>query len=94
MLISTAVNPREVLREIGVGDELTENALNVFLRRMLDLWNLTPREEFHGLSPNDLIDLEDSEPNIKAEYKVGRNEPCPCGSGVKYKKCHGASVVL
>ncbi|WP_370655837.1 SEC-C metal-binding domain-containing protein, partial [Escherichia coli] len=21
---------------------------------------------------------------------VGRNEPCPCGSGVKYKKCHGA----
>lgn len=24
--------------------------------------------------------------------KVGRNDPCPCGSGVKYKKCHGASV--
>jgi preprotein translocase subunit SecA len=23
--------------------------------------------------------------------KVGRNEPCPCGSGKKYKKCHGAS---
>ena len=21
--------------------------------------------------------------------KVGRNEPCPCGSGMKYKKCHG-----
>lgn len=21
--------------------------------------------------------------------KVGRNEPCPCGSGLKYKKCHG-----
>ena len=24
--------------------------------------------------------------------KVGRNQPCPCGSGKKYKKCHGASV--
>jgi len=24
-----------------------------------------------------------------AEAKVGRNEPCPCGSGKKYKKCHG-----
>src|SRR5450756_1440243 len=23
---------------------------------------------------------------------VGRNEPCPCGSGKKYKRCHGASV--
>ncbi|NJN77681.1 MAG: hypothetical protein HC803_04585 [Saprospiraceae bacterium] len=21
--------------------------------------------------------------------KIGRNEPCPCGSGKKYKKCHG-----
>jgi hypothetical protein len=24
-------------------------------------------------------------------HKVGRNDPCPCGSGKKYKKCHGAS---
>lgn len=30
----------------------------------------------------------DSQP-IKAERKVGRNEPCPCGSGKKYKKCCG-----
>ena len=27
---------------------------------------------------------------IKAEPKVGRNDPCPCGSGKKYKNCHGA----
>ncbi len=25
----------------------------------------------------------------KAEVKIGRNDPCPCGSGKKYKKCHG-----
>ena len=25
-----------------------------------------------------------------AQAKVGRNAPCPCGSGKKYKKCHGA----
>jgi len=24
--------------------------------------------------------------------KVGRNDPCPCGSGKKYKKCHGAAA--
>jgi hypothetical protein len=23
--------------------------------------------------------------------KIGRNDPCPCGSGKKYKKCHGAA---
>ncbi|HVF58856.1 MAG TPA: preprotein translocase subunit SecA [Thermoanaerobaculia bacterium] len=26
--------------------------------------------------------------------KVGRNDPCPCGSGKKYKKCHGAAVTV
>jgi hypothetical protein len=26
---------------------------------------------------------------VVADAKVGRNEPCPCGSGKKYKKCHG-----
>jgi preprotein translocase subunit SecA len=26
------------------------------------------------------------------EPKVGRNDPCPCGSGKKYKKCHGAAA--
>jgi hypothetical protein len=26
----------------------------------------------------------------REEPKVGRNDPCPCGSGKKYKKCHGA----
>ncbi len=25
----------------------------------------------------------------RGEPKVGRNDPCPCGSGLKYKKCHG-----
>ncbi|MCB0288842.1 MAG: preprotein translocase subunit SecA [Calditrichaeota bacterium] len=29
---------------------------------------------------------------IKVDTKVGRNDPCPCGSGKKYKKCHGAGV--
>ncbi|MEE2953657.1 MAG: preprotein translocase subunit SecA [Bacteroidota bacterium] len=26
---------------------------------------------------------------IRVDQKIGRNEPCPCGSGKKYKKCHG-----
>ena len=30
---------------------------------------------------------------IKAEPKVGRNDPCPCGSGKKYKNCHGRGLV-
>src|SRR5881398_1803977 len=29
---------------------------------------------------------------VRAEPKVGRNDPCPCGSGKKYKKCHGTAL--
>jgi preprotein translocase subunit SecA len=28
---------------------------------------------------------------VRVEQRVGRNDPCPCGSGKKYKKCHGAA---
>jgi len=28
----------------------------------------------------------------REEPKVGRNDPCPCGSGKKYKKCHGQAA--
>jgi preprotein translocase subunit SecA len=30
-----------------------------------------------------------AQPAVRAATKVGRNEPCPCGSGRKYKHCHG-----
>ncbi|MBR6639663.1 MAG: SEC-C domain-containing protein, partial [Muribaculaceae bacterium] len=29
---------------------------------------------------------------IKAGPKIGRNDPCPCGSGKKYKACHGKGL--
>lgn len=31
-------------------------------------------------------------PIVRDEPKVGRNEPCPCGSGKKWKRCHGAAA--
>ena len=35
---------------------------------------------------------EAAAPVKRAQAKVGRNDPCPCGSGKKYKKCHGSSA--
>ncbi len=31
---------------------------------------------------------------VVRKEKIGRNDPCPCGSGKKYKKCHGASAAV
>ncbi len=33
---------------------------------------------------------EAARPAQRSAARVGRNEPCPCGSGKKYKKCHGS----
>jgi preprotein translocase subunit SecA len=32
---------------------------------------------------------EEHKPFVRDEQKIGRNDPCPCGSGKKYKQCHG-----
>jgi preprotein translocase subunit SecA len=37
---------------------------------------------------NSMPEVEKRQPVI-AEPKAGRNEPCPCGSGKKFKQCHG-----
>jgi len=42
-----------------------------------------PVEASHGEGPR--------KPAVRSVDKVGRNDPCPCGSGKKYKKCHGAN---
>jgi preprotein translocase subunit SecA len=43
------------------------------------------------LADNRVVPAEERDPNNPSTWgKVGRNEPCPCGSGKKYKHCHGA----
>ena len=59
-------------------------------------------EEFHGFGEDDEAQepgagprhggqaaADAHQPFVRDGRKVGRNEPCPCGSGTKYKQCHG-----
>jgi preprotein translocase subunit SecA len=58
--------------------------------------NITPEQN----TPKQTLITSHSEPSEltgpakdgvnKKDPEVGRNDPCPCGSGKKYKKCHGA----
>ncbi len=38
---------------------------------------------------SDTLNETNQRPYVRTDKKIGRNEPCPCGSGKKYKKCHG-----
>ena len=48
---------------------------------------------FEEDKPEDISDLERAlnPPQPLTSQKIGRNAPCPCGSGKKYKKCCGAA---
>jgi preprotein translocase subunit SecA len=46
-----------------------------------------PEGQVEGTGPTVAV----VEPIHNRGPKVGRNDPCPCGSGKKYKKCHGAN---
>ncbi|CAI2072654.1 preprotein translocase subunit SecA [Serratia ficaria] len=49
---------------------------------------LAQQQQLSHYEENSLV-TEDPNAPASAERKVGRNDPCPCGSGKKYKQCHG-----
>jgi preprotein translocase subunit SecA len=50
--------------------------------------------EPHAASGDGNAAQDESKPMRRDQPKVGRNDPCPCGSGKKYKKCHGAVATV
>jgi len=69
---------------------IQEDAIRIILRMRVDRDKALERKKVaepvaatHGSGP--------SKPVTRSSDKVGRNEPCPCGSGKKYKKCCGAN---
>jgi preprotein translocase subunit SecA len=50
------------------------------------------RRELEQASMAGAGDLQPVQQVVRNAAKIGRNDPCPCGSGKKYKKCCGASL--
>ena len=68
--------------------EITGGSLQDALRVLLEK---LPRANRTKLAAQDTREQPRREP-IRAEKTVGRNDPCPCGSGKKYKNCHGRNA--
>lgn len=73
----------------------TEQQMNKFIELVMLASNNRRLWENKGHTPSELFELTKREAPEKAETllqkrtKVGRNDPCPCGSGKKFKKCCG-----
>lgn len=85
-MISTAESPMTVVTAIM--DTLARPPQKAAVERLLpvlmEAWNTTPRPELGGRTPER---VHHEPPPARATPKVGRNDPCPCGSGRKYKRC-------
>jgi len=86
----------QMLADFGVfcEEQGYEDSNEELMRTAHDEWLQTPRESLDGKRPADVLEggrllPEKVETYRREEPKVGRNDPCPCGSGKKYKKCHG-----
>ncbi|MCX7180422.1 MAG: SEC-C metal-binding domain-containing protein, partial [Proteobacteria bacterium] len=48
--------------------------------------------QYHHADYDEVIGVKEEklpQPVVRHADKIGRNDPCPCGSGKKYKHCHG-----
>jgi preprotein translocase subunit SecA len=59
--------------------------------RRMDLSNMQTKHDDFGGGNGQPAREQRAQP-VRVEKKIGRNEPCPCGSGKKYKNCHGVGM--
>ena len=75
---------RHIVAHVQTQDRATE---------LLSFCNEQGWQAIIGIEPDkpedisDIIRLQDPPPPAEKKEKIGRNEPCPCGSGKKHKKC-------
>ena len=89
-------------------EKLNEEVLTFLLRAFIPLRDAAdarearpatqPNRNMQQMRTNDPSQLstngeQKSRMPIRADKHVGRNDPCPCGSGLKYKNCHGKGLV-
>lgn len=84
-LISMLVKAHIPLRE----DEETANIRRAEQRRRTDMSKMQAKREDQLAAASGGGDSPQPSAPVRVEKKVGRNDPCPCGSGKKYKNCHG-----
>lgn len=88
MMVLTFFASRELAEAYRQEMKATDKTLEEFAAHMLEMFpEALLQYALIGRSIADALQRPKPEPARSA--KIGRNDPCPCGSGKKYKKCHG-----
>jgi hypothetical protein len=91
-MIATAENPGAVMKVVfGRNPPRSLRDARAFADTLMATWNATPRPDLGGRTPEEVFSERRKQTPAVAPPRVGRNEPCRCGSGRKFKKCCGAN---
>ncbi|HEV2202679.1 MAG TPA: preprotein translocase subunit SecA [Bryobacteraceae bacterium] len=89
--LAAAGGPRPALNG-GAAAAITHEQRQAAQTSVIDLTRNIQRKKEKEMAALQFVGGESTtaQQPVLAKEKVGRNDPCPCGSGKKYKKCHGA----
>jgi preprotein translocase subunit SecA len=90
LMMKFAVRPQREPRQASLivsANEQTTDSQGMALRRGRQM--MKEQRAVDDMATNTSESDTRPRPVVRAQPKVGRNDPCPCGSGKKYKKCHG-----
>lgn len=92
-LCHVEASPPEILKDMSRRIEFkSKEQLSEIMGLIVNLSNNTRTWSNNGYTPNELFETHERQhlhalPDDNKAKKIGRNDPCPCGSGKKYKKC-------
>ena len=89
-VFTTYILSREQLQSMLDNADMSHSELNAFLHAQQAM---EQQGQQHPMPPEAMGEVPKLKP-VTVETKVGRNDPCPCGSGKKYKKCCGKMEFL
>lgn len=96
MVASKHKNFMEIVNSVLAKNYTLEELLKKYKRRYVDnkiISSTTVLYRSNAFSGTlGIIEDNENKPEIDTSKKIGRNDPCPCGSGKKYKKCCGANL--
>jgi len=76
--------------DYSIKTETIERLMKIQIAKEEQIKEMAPQPKPQRMTFSRGEDAGPAKPVTRDEGKVGRNDPCPCGSGKKYKKCHGA----
>ena len=96
MVAAKHKNFMEIVNAVLAKNYTLEDLLKKYKRRYVDnkiISSTTVLYRSNAFSGTlGIIEDNENKPEIDTSKKIGRNDPCPCGSGKKYKKCCGANL--